>query len=539
MRVAMAQMNSVLGDFKSNAEKILDFTRQSLERRCRLVVFPEACLFGYHPADLLERIEVVYAQKKYISWLSEKIPAGVSIVVGAITENERSWGKLFHNSAVLIERNKSPKVFSKQLLPTYDVFDETRHIEPGKVTQNIFQLEGKKILVTICEDIWGGEKFQENRSKYREDPLRKISFLDIDLVINLSASPFTLDKTETRLRVVRSTVKHLHSPLVYVNLVGGQDELIFDGGSFAVDEKGTVVSQSAYFEEDLNIYDMEREGDGCQEPTETSMRWLRKAIVIGMRDFVNKTGFKRVHLGLSGGIDSALVACLAVDAVGPHRVTAIAMPSPFNSENSLKWAKRLADTLGITFRELSISDSYKSVVSSYEASFGQMEFGLVHENIQSRLRSIFLMAYSNHQRSLLLNTSNKSEMAVGYSTLYGDMSGGLCPIGDLLKRDVYSLCRLYNEEVERIPNEIIERSPSAELRFDQKDEDSLPAYSELDKSVKRLVEKKLSPRGPLEKDVLKRLYRSEFKRWQAPPILKVTNHGFGRGRRFPVAGKFL
>ena len=539
MRVAMAQINSVLGDFKFNAEKILDFTQQSLEKHCRLVVFPEACLFGYHPTDLLERKEVVGEQGEYISWLGRNLPDGISILIGAITKSEKPYGKLFYNSAVLIENNKPRKVFSKQLLPTYDVFDEGRHIEPGNITENIFQLEGQKILVTICEDIWEGQEVREGGFKYKGGGLRNISSAHVDLVVNLSASPFTRDKVEARFKVVRNTVEFLRVPLLYVNLVGGQDELVFDGGSFVMDKGGEVVLQSAYFEEDLNIYDTVNGKRGHRKPQKAPIASLHRALVVGIRDFVNKTGFKYVHLGLSGGIDSALVACLSVDAVGSRCVTALAMPSRFNSANSLKWAMKLASRLGITFQELPISDGYQSIVNSYEASLGHVEFGLVHENIQSRLRSLFLMAYSNHRGSLLLNTSNKSEMAVGYSTLYGDMSGGLCPIGDLLKRDVYSLCQYYNRKAELIPKEIIERPPSAELRPDQKDEDSLPIYSKLDESVQRLVEKKLPPRGDMDRDVLKMLYRSEFKRWQAPPILKVTNHGFGRGRRFPVAGKFF
>ena len=543
MRIAMAQINSILGDFKSNAEKVLSFTQQSLKKSCRLIVFPEACLFGYYPADLLERPNIVKRQEKYIYWLSENIPDRISVLIGAVTENEKSCGKPFHNSAVLIEKDKSPQIFSKQLLPTYDVFDEGRHIEPGHMARNIFQLEGRKVLVTICEDIWGGIQ----QGGYVEDPLRKTSHSDIDLVINLSASPFTRDKMENRLSVARNTVQSFQSPLIYVNLVGGQDELIFDGGSFVLNEKGSVVSQSPSFEEDLNIYDMDgyntADGDEKEEIQKlagiSSMEWFRKAIVMGIRDFVHKTGFNCVHLGLSGGVDSALVACLAVEAVGSQNVTVISMPSPFNSENSLKWAMELANNLGAHFYKLPISDSYQSVLDSYEACFGQMEFSLVHENIQSRLRSLFLMAYSNQKGSLLLNTSNKSEMAVGYSTLYGDMSGGLCPIGDLLKRDIYSLCQLYNEKKELIPHHIIERPPSAELRPHQKDEDSLPTYSKLDESVQRLVEKRLSPVSAVESEVLKMINRSEFKRWQAPPILKVTGRGFGRGRRFPVAGKIL
>ena len=536
----MAQINPTLGDFKYNAEKILYFTQKSLECQCHLVVFPEACLFGYNPLDLLEIPSIVRQQEEFILWLKKEIPDKISILVGTITSCQSPVGKRFHNSAVWIQAQKPPIVFSKQLLPTYDVFDEGRHLAPGDMTQNTFQFNDHRILVTICEDIWG----QEGSSLYNTDPLRQWLPGGLDIVVNLSASPFTRDKAKMRLRVAQKTVKLLKSPLVYVNLVGGQDELIFDGGSFAMDSKGCVLVQSAYFKEDLSIYDTNSQSLKLtstvkKSPLRTSTKWVRQAIVLGIKDFVGKTNFKKVHLGLSGGIDSALVACLAVEALGPQYVTALSLPSPFNSKDSLKWARQLTHRLGISFKEVSIWESYQSVLKSYEDSVGQMEFGVVHENIQSRLRSLFLMTYSNQKGSLLLNTSNKSELAAGYSTLYGDLSGGLCPIGDLLKKDVYSLCHSYNETKEIIPKDIIQRPPSAELRPDQKDEDSLPSYSQLDASIHRLVEEKLPPLTDIDREVLEKLYKSEFKRWQSPPILKVTNHGFGRGRRFPVAGKFL
>lgn len=575
MLIGMAQINPTLGDFQANAEKILQFTRKSQEHHCRFVVFPEACLLGYNPLDLLEVPSLVSQQEAYLSWLAQEIPKGVYVLVGAMTQNPSIKGPRFHNSAVGLESKKTPVIFSKQLLPTYDVFDERRHVAPGELIQNVFQLDGYNILVTLCEDIWAREP-QGGRVPYAEDPLEALSSGCLDLIVNLSASPFTRDKVTTRLRVARKVVQSLQSPLVYVNLVGGQDELIFDGGSFTLDSKGEVISQSVYFEEALQVCEIpsitptsptptsEKETQRClsplvslqdlpkeppagQEPTEwessgcVPISWVRRAIVLGIKDFVRKTGFQRVHLGLSGGVDSALVVCLAVEALGPHRVTALALPTPFNSENSLKWAQKLALHLDIRFEEWPIWDSYQSVLKGYETWLGPVEFGVMHENIQSRLRGLFLMAYSNEKNSLLLNTSNKSELAMGYSTLYGDMCGGLCPIGDLLKKDVYALCHSYNYNESNeliIPKEIIERPPSAELRPNQKDEDHLPCYLELDESLHRLVEKKLPAETKRDREVLRRLYQSEFKRWQSPPILKVTTYGFGRGRRFPIAGKF-
>ncbi len=588
IRIAMAQMNSTLGDFKSNAEKILHFTHESLNQNCHLVIFPEACLFGYPPMDLLERPEIVQRQEEMITWLNHKIPKEISVLIGAITKNNGPLGKPYHNSAILINPPHPLKFFSKQLLPNYDVFDEERYFEPGILVENIFTLENQKVLVTICEDIWDANNWDTNNRnihaqsmntgddagtldtcdfeshpqqgfKYKRNPLEEIRHESIDLIINLSASPFTHQKAEMRYSITRTIAQQLKAPLIYVNLVGGQDELIFDGGSFVMTPHGTIHTQSAYFKEDLNIFNLcdldllksfhlkETSSSQTSSPQDSPLqalpfhktKKLRQALVMGLRDFVHKTGFQHVHLGLSGGIDSALVACLAVESFGPHHVTAFAMPSPFNSQESFVWAKKLANTLKINLKVLPISESYQCVLNSYENCFGPMAFSLVHENIQSRLRSLFLMAYSNHKKSLLLNTSNKSEMAVGYSTLYGDLSGGLCPIGDLLKRDIYELCKLYNKSKGWIPHEILERPPSAELRPNQKDEDSLPPYSKLDTYVERQVEQKVPPTTAVEKDVLKMLYKSEFKRWQAPPILKVTQRSFGRGRRFPIAGKWV
>ena len=407
---------------------------------------------------------MVQAQNKALDWLCKRLPPHVSILIGAITENKKSYGKAFHNSALLIGLHQTPLTFSKQLLPTYDVFDEARHIEPGCLRDNIFKWNNQNILVTICEDIWG-QRQQGTRTIYKEDPIQNISPNQVDLIVNLGASPFTTNKTNDRLNMAQKTVRHLKAPLLYVNLVGGQDELIFDGGSFILNAQGELINQSPYFEESLQIYEDKVKkplpplSDGflsekpkLKKPTKSdtlttpndSIERLHRALVLGIKDFVRKTGFQRVHLGLSGGIDSALVACLAVDALGPQNVSTIAMPSPFNSENSLKWAKSLAHNLNVKFEKLPISETYEVALKNYETTFGSLEFGLVHENMQSRLRNLFLMAYSNHHSSLLLNTSNKSEMAVGYSTLYGDMSGALSPIGDLLKRDVYSLSQFYN-----------------------------------------------------------------------------------------------
>ncbi len=536
MRIALAQINSKLGDFTGNSEKILSYTVRAKEKHADLVVFPEAALFGYHPVDLLERPSVVKAQEETLVKLHKSIPKEIGVLVGAIVRNPSREGKRYWNAAVFLEKGKKPKVFAKQLLPTYDVFDESRHIEPGKVADNIFRFKKKRILVTICEDIWAWPLSKNPwYARYGSNPLKKIKSKDVDLVVNLSASPFTEMKFDNRRLVTRATVAHFKTPMVYVNMVGGQDELIFDGGSFALNKRGEVQAQSVRFSEDLNLYDLKAEVGGMREPVREPLECVRQSLVLGLRDFVDKSGFEKVHLGLSGGIDSALVACLATDALGPSKVKALYLPGPFSSKESQKWSAKLAENLGIELFEISIMDSYKKTLSEFEKTFGAKEFSVTNENLQARLRGLFLMAYSNQNRSMLLGTSNKSELAVGYSTLYGDMIGGLMPIGDLLKTQVFDLSRHYNKEAEVIPVEIIERPPSAELRADQLDQDSLPPYDQLDKTIQKLVLGFQPAKTPSEKEILNLMIKSEFKRWQSPPILKVSDHAFGRGRRFPVA----
>lgn len=536
MRIALAQINPTLGDFAANKNKILEYVARAVERRCDLVVFPEAALFGYHPVDLLERPSLVALQEKILREVHLSLPKGVGVIVGAIVRNGSKKGKGFWNAAVFLEKGKKPLTFAKQLLPTYDVFDESRHIEPGRVVKNIFRFKGKRILVTICEDIWAWPlKHNPWYSSYGKNPLQDVKRSAVDFVVNISASPFTETKFANRRVVTKNTATHFRAPMVYVNLVGAQDELIFDGGSFALDKKGKVVAQSVRFSEDLNVLDLEELTGGMRELPNNKQELIRSALVLGIRDFVAKTGFKKVHLGLSGGIDSALVACLAADALGPMNVTCVFMPGPFTSKESSALSKELAERLGVRFVEMSIEDEYKSMVRKLEKVYGAMKFGLTNENLQARLRGMLLMAVANRENSMLLGTSNKSELAVGYSTMYGDMIGALMPIGDLLKTEVFALSRYYNAESELIPSDIIERAPSAELRANQKDSDSLPPYDQLDKIVHSLVEGLHAPRNELEQRVLEMMMKSEFKRWQAPPILKVSDHAFGRGRRFPIA----
>jgi NAD+ synthase (glutamine-hydrolysing) len=536
MRIGVAQVNPTLGDFQSNKEKILDHIRRSKDMKCSLVIFPECALFGYHPFDLLERPEEVDRQEKEFLDLCKKIPADIGIVLGLITRNKAKRGRPYFNSAAFIVKGKKPQIFNKQLLPTGDVFDEARFIEAGDLSKNFFSYKGKKFFLTICEDIWAWESPKE-RSPYSENPLKKVIRKDIDLVINISASPFFLGKMKLREHVTLATAKHFKAPVLYANLVGAQDEIIFDGQSFLMTAKGQKPFECLGFQEHLNVFDLNTLETWYETPILSATVQLHRALVLGIQDYCRKVGLSKIHLGLSGGIDSAVVACLAADALGPAKVTAIALPGPFNSEMSLSLAKKLASNLHAHFLNLPIVEAYEKTLSSFSQATGHKDFNLVNENIQARLRGLFLMAYSNKENSLLLTTSNKSEMACGYATLYGDMCGGLAPIADLTKNQVYELAQYYNSQSELIPKEIIDRPPSAELRPNQKDQDSLPPYPELDKAVVKIVEKQSPAKTETEKWLLNSLFKSEFKRWQSPPILKVSSHSFGRGRRYPIAHK--
>lgn len=533
MKVALAQVNSWLGDFSGNAEKILSCCRQAAREGAELVVFPEAALFGYHPCDLLEREQIVLNQVKQVQSLSRKIPKGIGVFVGAIGLNPGE-GKPYQNCAVFLEKGQKPKWFAKELLPTYDVFDEARHIQPGRIEKNILNWKRKRILVTICEDIWGWPMAGKPRfAKYPSNPLKNVKG-KIDLVINLSASPFTHTKMSQRQKVTSSTAKYFKAPMVYVNMVGAQDELIFDGASLALNSKGKEIARCNRFAEDLRVIDFKGKNTNYKVD-EVEIEVLRRALVLGLRDFVRKNGFSRVHLGLSGGIDSALVACLAADAVGAENVLAVGMPGPYSDPKSLEVAREMAKNLGLSWKEIPIAQQYETFKGELEKATGSFAFSVAHENLQARLRALVLMWVANQEKSLLLATSNKSELATGYSTLYGDMCGAVMPIGDLLKGEVYELARHYNRQREHIPKFVLERPPSAELRPNQRDQDSLPPYDELDRVVVNLVESFAPAKSGLNQRVLNMMMGSEFKRWQAPPILKVSNHAFGRGRRLPLA----
>lgn len=539
MRIALAQINSTLGDFENNKIKILSFITSAKEKKAELVIFPEASLFGYHPFDLLERDLLVDKQAKVLKELLKGIPAGIHVLIGGFEKNKSKKGRPYFNVAFLCQKNKILKIFRKELLPTGDVFDEARFIEKGDLTKNYFRIKNKKFFLTICEDIWAWED-RMGRSIYTENPLKRVKKQKVDLVINMSASPYFEGKLKQREYVVQKTAKHFNAPMAYVNLVGAQDEIIYDGQSFLVDKAGKKKFVCLGFEEDLNIFEIDSLKDwnssgSRAEPT--PIEQLHKALVLGLRDFSAKTGLKKIHLGLSGGIDSAVVACVAVDALGPNNVSLFALPTEFNKPESFRLAQQLAANLKLELDVIPIQSIFETIKIEIDSQFNIKEFGLVHENLQSRIRGMLLMAYANSAGSLLLTTGNKSEYATGYTTLYGDMCGGLAVIGDLTKKQVYELANHFNNSYELIPKQIITRAPSAELRPNQKDQDSLPAYELLDASVVKIVENRKKTTTKTDQWLLQALMRTEFKRWQSPPILKVSEHSFGRGRRYPVAHK--
>lgn len=535
MKVALAQMNSTLGRFEKNYKKAMACIQKASKQNCDLIIFPEAFLFGYPTYDLVENSFIVQKQCKYIKKIEDQVPKDIAVVIGAITPSKKINEKKIFNSALFIRKNKKTKFFYKELLPTYDVFNEARYLSFGQLQKNFIKFKGQKILISICEDIWAWNDFIY--SKYTKNPLKKINPKDVDLIINISGSPFSSTKINSRREVIKKTASRLKAPLIYINTVGAQDELIFDGGSCLANKSGEITYQLPQFKESLEFLDLNQ----TRSPLKTNHRKskdienIEKALILGIKDFITKSGFKDVHLGLSGGIDSALVCSLATKALGSDRVTAIAMPGPYNSPKSLTLAKQLAKNLKVKFLTFDIKKSYEVLNKEMQKYYGQHPFGTTQENLQARIRGIHLMAYSNLNKSLLLNTSNKSELAVGYSTLYGDSCGGLCPIGDLLKTQVYQLCELQNKNKKIIPKEIITRPPSAELRPGQTDQQSLPNYDLLDKSIERLVVKKKKAQSKIDQQTFLMMTKSEFKRFQAPPILKISDRSFGQGRHYPIA----
>jgi len=527
MKIAIAQINTTLGDIEQNSNKIIaESLKAKLDLDADLVVFPELSTVGYPPYDLLERPELLIQHKTHLKKILKKAPKNIAIVFGGLYEEKG----FLYNAAYFILNGVIKKIIKKTLLPSYTVFYDDRHFIKGDLKNNFISYKGKKLFITICEDIWAGY----NKKKYPADPMLKIT-KKIDHFINLSASPYTKNKLAIRQKIARRISKKYNSSFTYVNQVGAQDELIFDGQSFHIEKD---AGKSFTFEAFREVTLLSNSKSLKKKKSSNLYSNIFDSLVLGVKEYFNKSGFKKAHLGLSGGIDSALVYVLAVEALGSENVRAIAMPGPYSSNLSFELATKLTKNHNSKLLSFNINSSYEKFISDYDSAFQKEDFGLMHENLQARLRALTLMAFSNQNSSLLLATSNKSELCVGYSTLYGDQCGALMPIGDLLKTEVFELCNWYNENKKtKIPKKIITRAPSAELRPNQKDSDSLPSYKELDRAIESVITNKNKAKTKLEKWVMTQSFKSEFKRWQACPILRISNHSFGRGRMMPLAHK--
>ena len=546
MKIAIAQLNYHIGNFELNTSKIIDYIDKSKAGGAGLVVFTELSVTGYYPHDLLERKEFIEQSNIALSRIAEHC-IGIAAIVGGPSINPEPRGKKLFNSAFFMYDGAIQHVVNKSLLPTYDIFDEYRHFEPNR-NFSVFDFAGKKLAITICEDLWDEQETQNEfgREKlYRLSPLKELSALKPDLVINISASPFSYNQENSRKNIlVKNSIKY-QLPIVYVNQVGAQTELIFDGGSLFIDNHGNIQEELSYFEEDFRIIDTEAFTQNIQPKTDYIEK-IYHALILGIRDYFGKMGFKKATLGLSGGIDSALVLVLAVEALGKGNLRVLLMPSRYSSDHSIEDALQLAKNLDIQYEIIPIQSMVNSFEQSLSDVFKNLQPDITEENIQARTRGILLMALSNKFGHILLNTTNKSECAVGYGTLYGDMNGGLSVIGDVYKTDIFKMANWINRDREIIPVNTILKPPSAELRPDQKDSDSLPDYDILDQILFDYIELNLSPdeiisRGFDESTVLrtvKMVNTNEYKRFQAPPILRISSKAFGFGRRMPLVAKY-
>lgn len=540
MKVGLAQINTTVGDFNGNADLILSAYRRLVTVGAELVVTPELCIPGYPPQDLIFAGEFVERNLETLRSIHAGI-GEVPLLVGFIDRNVGGHGKPFHNAAAFLRKGAEPVIIHKRLLPTYDVFDEARYFEPGTASEPI-AYGGRKIGVTICEDLWTSDYLPG--PLYRVDPPGDLVSKGADLLVNLSASPFQYGKPVRRLQMLKSQAQRLKTPIYYCNSVGGNDQLVFDGHSLVLSADGTRCLEMRGFAEEMTVVE---EPAAPFFPDHRDDLWeLYHALVLGLRDYFRKCGFKSAVLGLSGGVDSALTAVLAVEALGRDHVVGAAMPGPYSSEGSVRDAHLLAKNLGIQCLELPITESFKVMLSGLKGAFGDRPEDATEENLQARLRGITMMALSNKFGSLLLTTGNKSELAVGYCTLYGDMCGGLAVISDLPKTLVYALARWVNRDREIIPASTIEKPPSAELRPDQTDQDTLPPYDVLDAVLALYVEENLPVREIVargyDESLVRRITslvdRNEYKREQAAPGLRVTGRAFGIGRRLPLAQRY-
>ena len=552
MQIALAQINNTVGDLDGNLSKILEFSRRAERAGAELVVFPELALTGYPPRDLVEKHSFLDRTAGALACLAKQTAhLEAAVIVGYVARSCETAGIKAQNAAAVIHKGQIVFDQRKMLLPTYDVFDEVRYFQPAS-RQGIFTFKGTRIALAICEDFWNDKQFWE-RIRYSSDPIEDLVRQGADLIVSINASPWNVGKRPQRHAIFEALTKRFNLPVVYSHMVGGNDQLVFDGSSFAMTREGVLAARAKSFDEDLVLFDSVT-GAGDDHDNGLSVDDAAyEALVLGTRDYIGKCGFRKVLVGLSGGIDSALVAAIAVDAVGKENVMGVGMPGPYSSDHSLTDAQCLASRLGIRFEVVPIQMGYEALIETLQPLFAGTEPDTAEENLQSRLRGVTLMALSNKFGSLVLTTGNKSEIAVGYCTLYGDMCGGLGVISDVPKTMVYRLSRIANARFERrgmngpIPENTFTKPPSAELRADQKDTDSLPEYEVLDavlaayiegyESVAEIAAKEsLSPE--LVRDIIRKVDRNEYKRQQAAPGLRISRKAFGVGRRFPIANRF-
>ncbi len=543
MKIALGQINPTVGDFSGNAAKIIDFSRRAQAAGAGMILFPELSVCGYPPRDLVERPSFVARNRETVEHIAAETP-GIAVICGLVTPADSDTGKSAMNSAALLMEGKVAFVQSKMLLPTYDVFDEMRNFAPAKA-QELFSFCGNHMALTICEDAWNDKHFWTKRL-YTVDPVEVLIRAGGDFVLNISASPFWMGKRELR-RDMLASIAHQHKvPVVLVNQVGGNDSLVFDGSSLVLNSEGNIVAQGRSFEEDLIFFDSKTLTGDMHDQISGDVASVYSALVLGTRDYMQKCGFQKAIIGLSGGIDSALTAVIAADAVGPENVIGVGMPGPYSSPGSIDDARALAKNLGIRFELLSINRAFEAYREALRGVFAGCKEDVTEENIQSRARGTMLMALSNKFGAIVLSTGNKSELGVGYCTLYGDMVGGLAVISDVPKTLVYHLSEYVNSRRAVIPQATLEKPPSAELRPGQKDSDSLPAYEVLDAVLEDYVEdshpaERIAAERGFDIEVVRRVIRmvdrAEYKRQQAAPGLKISAKAFGYGRRLPIAAK--
>lgn len=551
MKIALSQLNYIVGDIPGNLDKIYSSIKRAKGNSVDLIIFSELAICGYPPLDLLERRSFIEASVNAIMQLAKDIPEDIGVLIGGPEFNPGEEGKLLYNSAWFLQNGKVRQVFRKSLLPTYDIFDEYRYFEPNRAFE-ILEFKGKRLAVTICEDLWDDQPAEHEFSKsrlYTTHPLQEMIRFNPDIVINIAASPFSSKRQAIKRQIFTGKARKHNLPVIMVNQVGANTELIFEGGSLVVSPSGDVVRQLSLFVEDYFETTLEKICDWNEPGIPVAYEridMIYRALVLGTRDYFMKSGFSKATLGLSGGIDSAVTLVIAAEALGRENLHVLLLPSQYSSKHSVTDAEQMASRMGIKYDILPIKDIFNLYRSNLKIIFSDRKEDLTEENIQSRIRGTILMALSNKLGHILLNTSNKSETAVGYGTLYGDMAGGLSLLGDVYKTDVYALAKYINSKEEIIPENILLKPPSAELRPDQKDSDSLPEYDLLDSILEYYIENQYSVDRICEKGfdrkvvekIVRMVNRNEYKRYQTPPILRISSKAFGVGRRMPIVGRY-